>query len=83
MADKVSFLDGFEKEPLWAANHGISRRTATRYRLHEGLPFLMWGNEVYIPLDKGREFILSRVRRQNPPRTRRERRPPERAAATA
>jgi hypothetical protein len=83
MADKASFIEGFEKEPVWAANHGISRRTAARYRLHGGLPFLMWGNEVYIPLDKGREFILSRVRRQNPPRTRRERRPPERAAATA
>jgi hypothetical protein len=74
MADKVSSLDGFEKEPLWAANHDISRRTSQRYR-NEGLPFLMWGNEVYIPLDKGREFILSRVRRRNPTRARRERRP--------
>jgi hypothetical protein len=60
------FLADFEKEADWAAGHGISQRTASRYRaLPNGLPFLFFGGYVWIPKREGREWIASRVKRHN------------------
>jgi len=42
------FLAEYEKESDWAEGHGISQRTAKRYR-ELGLPFLTFGGFVYIP----------------------------------
>jgi len=65
------FLADYEKEADWAEGHGISQRTAARYR-EIGLPFLTFGGFVWIPKRAGREWIASRVKRRNPPRRRRE-----------
>jgi hypothetical protein len=65
------FLAEYEKEADWAAGHGISQRTAARYRAL-GLPFLVFGGFVWIPKREGREYIASRVRRHNTPRRRRQ-----------
>jgi hypothetical protein len=65
----LDFLAEYEKEADWAAGHGISQRTAARYRaLPNGLPFLTFGGFVWIPKRAGREWIASRVRRRNPRR---------------
>jgi hypothetical protein len=61
------FLADYEKEANWAAGHGISQRTASRYRAL-GLPFLTFGGYVWIPKREGRDWIASRVRRRNPRR---------------
>jgi hypothetical protein len=72
------FLSNYEKETDWAEGHGISQRTAARYRaLPNGLPFLFFGGYVWIPKREGREWIASRIKRRRTPRQRRQ------AAATA
>jgi len=63
------FLADYEKESNWAEGHGISQRTAARYRAL-GLPFLTFGGFVWIPKREGREWIASRVKRRNSPRRR-------------
>jgi hypothetical protein len=64
------FLSEYEKESEWAEGHGISQRTAKRYR-ELGLPFLFFGGWVWIPRREGREWIANRVRRRNPSRRQR------------
>ncbi len=64
------FLTDYEKEADWAKGHGISQRTAARYRAL-GLPFLTFGGVVWIPKRDGREWIAGRVKRRNAPRHRR------------
>ncbi len=75
MSDKnldPEFLATYEREDRWAKAHGISPRTAKRYRaLPNGLPFLVFGGWVWIPRQEGREWIASRVQRRNPRRRRR------------
>jgi hypothetical protein len=67
------FFATYEREDSWAKAHGITRRTAARYRaLPNGLPFLFFGGWVWIPKREGREWIASRVKRRNPPRRRRQ-----------
>jgi len=63
------FLAEYEKESYWAESHGISQRTAARYRAL-GLPFLTFGGFVWIAKREGRQWIASRVKRRNPPRRR-------------
>jgi hypothetical protein len=65
------FLSEYETESDWAEGHGISQRTAARYRVL-GLPFLTFGGFVWIPKREGRDWIASRVKRRNPPRRRRQ-----------
>jgi hypothetical protein len=65
------FLATYEREDCWAKAHGISQRTAKRYRaLPNGLPFLFFGGWVWIPKREGREWIASRVKRRIPRRRR-------------
>jgi len=66
-----NFHDEYERESVWAAQHNISQRTAARYR-RQGLPWLEWGGEIWIPRREGREYIAGRVKRRNPPRRRRQ-----------
>src|SRR5262250_4008317 len=63
------FLAMYEKESDWAEGHGISQRTAARYR-ELGLPFLTFGGFVWIHKRGSKEWIASRVKRRNPPRSR-------------
>jgi hypothetical protein len=76
MSDNVtsSILDDYERERDWAPQNGISQRTAARYR-GQGLPWLEWGGEIWIPKEGGQKFIASRVKQRKPPRQR-DRRPP-------
>jgi hypothetical protein len=78
----VDFQATYETEENWAKRHGISQRTAARYRaLPDGLPFLIFGGCVWIPKEAGREWIANRVQRRNPRRQRRATRTSEIAAA--
>ena len=65
------FLADYEKEADWAEGHGISQRTAARYRAI-GLPYLTFAGFVWIHRRGGKEWIASRVKRRNPPRRRRQ-----------
>ena len=67
----AGFLAEYEKESDWAEGHGISQRTAKRYR-DLGLPFLVFGGFVWIPRREGRAWIASRVKRRNARRQRRQ-----------
>jgi hypothetical protein len=64
-----SILDGYMKEPDFAAANDISPRTSSRYRLM-GMPYLMWGGEVYVNVQGAREWLLDRTRQRNQPRRR-------------
>jgi hypothetical protein len=57
----------FWKEKRWSRDKNIHYRTTNRHR-QKGLPWLLWGNEVYIPELEGDEYIASQVTRRNPPR---------------
>jgi hypothetical protein len=63
-ASDAAFLAEYEKEADWAESHGISQRTAARYRA-VGLPFLTFGGVIWIAKREGREWIASRVKRRN------------------
>jgi hypothetical protein len=64
-----SILDGYVKESVFAADNNISHRTSARYRLM-GLPYLVWGGEVYINIAGARDWLMARTRRRNQPRSR-------------
>jgi hypothetical protein len=65
------FLSEYQKQADWAEGHGISQRTAARYRaLPGGLPFLIFGGCIWIPKREGAAWIASRVQRRNPSRRR-------------
>jgi hypothetical protein len=63
----TNILDGYIREPIFAADNDICRRTCARYR-GMGLPFLIWGGEVYVHVEGAREWLLGRTRRRNQPR---------------
>jgi hypothetical protein len=63
------FLAEYEKEAVWAEAHGISQRTASRYRAL-GLPYLTFGGFVWIPKREGSAWVASRIKRGNPRRQR-------------
>ena len=76
------FLALYDTEKDWAEAHGISQRTASRYRAQpNGLPFLVFGGWVWIPKREGREWIASRVQRRNPRSRRRQASQAEHSAA--
>jgi hypothetical protein len=55
----------YEREHTWAKDHGISQRTAARYRAR-GLPWLEWGGAIWIPKEGGQKFIASLVKQHAP-----------------
>jgi hypothetical protein len=74
MSDEDLLIAGgkrYLKQKRWAKNKNINARTVERYR-QKGLPWLSWGNEIYIPETKGDEFIVRQVVRRNPPRKQRQ-----------
>jgi hypothetical protein len=65
-ADPANILAGFVPEPVFAEQAKISLRTSARYRTQpDGLPYMMFGGRVYIPLAEAREWLIGRVRRPN------------------
>jgi hypothetical protein len=66
MESTTSILDGAAKEADFAQANNVSQRTVARYRNQsDGLPFFVWGGEVYIPLADAKEWLRSRVKRLN------------------
>jgi len=75
------FLAEYEKESDWAESHGISQRTAARYRAL-GLPYMEFGGWIWIHKRGSKEWIASRVKRRNPRRQRRQAAPTAEISAT-
>jgi hypothetical protein len=71
--DDLLILNGkrYWKQSRWSRDKKITVRTAARHR-ELGLPWLDWGGEVYIPELEGDAYIVSRVKRRNPARRRRQ-----------
>ena len=56
----------FELEEIWAPKKKITRRTSKRYRDEpDGLPYLLWGNRVWIHKPGGEDFIRRRIKYPN------------------
>lgn len=68
MSSSESLLDGFEAEDEWSKRCGINPRTTLRYRLNHGLPWVKFGNRIYIDTAAAREWLTSRVVRKAPPK---------------
>jgi hypothetical protein len=70
--DDLLILNGkrYWKQSRWSRDKKITVRTAARHR-QLGLAWLDWGGEVYIPELEGDAYVVSRVRRRNPPRRQR------------
>jgi hypothetical protein len=70
--DDLLILHGkrFWKQSRWSKDKGVSHRTTARHR-RQGLPWLDWGGEIFIPELEGDAYIASRVKRSNPPRRQR------------
>jgi hypothetical protein len=60
----ANILAGYVKQTDFASTHGISTRTSKRYRAL-GMPWLIWGGEIYIHLEGASTWLKSRVRRNN------------------
>jgi hypothetical protein len=64
-----NILDGYVFEADFARAHNIGRRTVKRYRNEpDGVPFVMFGGRVYIPIEKARAWLERRTRSLNPRR---------------
>jgi hypothetical protein len=61
-----SLLDGYQPEKQFAEDNNISQRTSGRYRGQpDGLPYVMWGGKVHIPIAEAREWLKTRIKRPN------------------
>jgi hypothetical protein len=60
----TNILEGYEPEHKFAADHGASRRTISRYR-NMGMPYLVWRGEIYIQVSGARDWLESQVKRRN------------------
>jgi hypothetical protein len=67
-----NFLRDFQPEEDWARDHGVTRRTARRYRA-AGLRYLNLGGIIYIDKRHDRSWIDGRVRSPVRPRIRQRR----------
>jgi hypothetical protein len=69
--DDLLILHGqrFWKQARWSRDKKINARTAARHR-QQGLPWLDWAGEIYIPEAEGDAYIAARIRRSNPRRRR-------------
>lgn len=62
----ASILVGYVDQETFARANRASARTIKRYRdLPDGLPWTMWAGKVFIPIEEGRGWLKSRVRRPN------------------
>jgi hypothetical protein len=66
MSDDVLIIGGkrFIKQARWSADKGITTRTTARHR-ERGLPWLDWGNEIFIPEEDGDAYVAGLVKRRN------------------
>jgi hypothetical protein len=65
----ASILDGYAPEGEFARDNKLSPRTVAEYRKQpNGLPFVMWGGQVYIPIEQARQYLAARVKSPNPSR---------------
>jgi hypothetical protein len=71
--DDLLVLNGkrYLKQARWSREKNINARTTALHR-QQGLPWLDWGGEVYIPEIEGDAYIAARIKRRNPPRRRRQ-----------
>jgi hypothetical protein len=60
----ASILAGYVTQSIFAVDNNICTRTVKRYRA-QGMPWLLWGGEVYIHLEGATTWLKSRVRRNN------------------
>jgi hypothetical protein len=65
MSDDISILRGFVPERDFVAANKISIRTSKRYRAQRGgMPFVLWGGKVFIPVEPARAWLRSRMNRE-------------------
>jgi hypothetical protein len=79
----VLFLNG--KRHVKQKRYARDRKTSTRNigrRRQEGMPWLDWAGEIWIPEEEADAFVLARVRRPSPARARRRQRSSENQIAS-
>lgn len=65
----TNILDDYVPEAAFAEANGVGQRTISRYRNEpNGLPYMVWGGKVWIHVPGARDWIASRIRRNNPRR---------------
>jgi hypothetical protein len=61
-----SILQGYVEQGEFARAHRITTRTVARYRDQaDGLPSVMFGGKIYIPLHEASAWLSSRIRHPN------------------
>jgi hypothetical protein len=65
MSDEL-ILNGkrYVTQERWSREKRINPRTTARHR-DKGLPWLLWGGEVFIPEEDGDAYVASLVKRRN------------------
>ena len=64
---RIGFREEYAPEADFAGELDVTPRTTRRYRNEpNGLPYLVIGGKIYIPVKAGREWIARRVRQANP-----------------
>jgi hypothetical protein len=66
METNTDILSGYIRDHDFAATYNISTRTIWRYR-QAGLPYVIFGGEVWINAAGARQWLESRERRRNHP----------------
>ena len=67
MSEKLDLLAGYAPKSAFAKGLNCHERTIDNYRnLPDGLPSVVVAGRVYIPIDRGREWIADRILTPNP-----------------
>jgi hypothetical protein len=67
MSDSLDLLAGYATKGEFATALRCHERTIDSYRkLPDGLPSVVVAGRVYIPIDRGREWIAARILTPNP-----------------
>jgi hypothetical protein len=60
----ANILADYVAQSDFAQTHRISPRTVARYR-NAGMPWIMWGGEIYIHIEGAATWLKGRIRHSN------------------
>ena len=71
MSDNTNLFEDFIRLEKFAAQFGRGKRTGKRWTKEpDGLPYVRVGNQDFVHVPTGREWLFGRMRKANPRRDR-------------
>jgi hypothetical protein len=67
----LNILEGYARPEDFGRENRVSTKTLAKYRKQpDGLPYVMFANKVWIPVDRAREWLERRIKNPNPTKKR-------------